>query len=65
MELKRQYEAARIEEVGTIPVLKVLSPPTPPLRRASPKRVVICLTSLLFGLIAAGVYIKSVSTDGS
>lgn len=58
-ELRRQQESARVEEVGTVPVLQVLSSPVPPLRRASPRRAVIGAAALIFGIIAAGAWLRA------
>jgi uncharacterized protein involved in exopolysaccharide biosynthesis len=58
-ELRSQQETARVEEVGTVPVLQVLSSPQPPLRRTSPRRAVIGATALILGIIAAGAWLRA------
>lgn len=58
-ELRRQQESARVEEVGTVPVLQVLGSPSPPLRRASPRRAVIAAAALIFGILAAGAWLRA------
>lgn len=55
-EMKQQLEMTRIKEIGSTPALKVLSAATPPLHRASPRRVLIVLFSLVVaGLLAVGI----------
>ncbi len=60
-ELRRQHELARVEEVGTTPVLRQLSPPVPPHRRTSPRRAVIAGAALLLGLMVAGAWLRAVA----
>ncbi len=55
-EMKQQLEMTRIKEIGSTPALKVLSAATPPLHRASPRRALIVLFSLVVaGLLAVGI----------
>lgn len=50
VELKRQYEVVRIEEIKNIPIVNVLDSAQVPARRSSPKRRVIASVGLLFGV---------------
>jgi len=45
IELKKQYELAKIEEIKNIPIINVLDPARPPARKENPKRSVIVLTA--------------------
>jgi len=50
--LSRQYEAARLDEAREAPVLQVLDSASYPDTRSSPKRLLIILGGLGFGLLA-------------
>jgi len=47
--LKREHEAARIEEVNDTPVITVIDPAKPPPRPSAPKRPLIALLGLVLG----------------
>jgi tyrosine-protein kinase Etk/Wzc len=50
--LSRQYEAARLDEARDAPVVQVLDPASLPDTKSSPKRKLIMLGGLIFGLFA-------------
>jgi len=52
-----QFEQARIEEAKDIPTLQILDTPIRPERKAKPKRSIIVLASLAFGLIFSLYYV--------
>lgn len=56
IELKRQHEVARVEEVGTVPTLRVLSSPQPPLSHSSPRRALVLFLAGVLGLLLAALY---------
>ncbi len=58
VELKRQREIARVEEVGTTPTLRVLEPAVPPLVKVSPRRAIILGFSLVVGGIIGLAAVK-------
>lgn len=53
LELQRQKEVAKIEEVKNTPVLRVLDDATPPVRPSRPKKVVIVAMGFVLGLFGA------------
>jgi len=58
--LQREYEAARMQEVNDTPVITVIDPASPPVRRSKPKRTLLVFIALVFGamvgaFLAAGV----------
>ena len=50
-ELSRQYEQAKLKVQERTPIFKVLEPPSIPIKRTSPKRIVIVLCFALAGLL--------------
>jgi uncharacterized protein involved in exopolysaccharide biosynthesis len=50
LNMSRETESARLEEVNTVPLLTVLDPPTVPVRRSFPKRILMALFGILAGL---------------
>ncbi|MDP1678362.1 MAG: Wzz/FepE/Etk N-terminal domain-containing protein [Bacteroidota bacterium] len=57
IELKKQYELAKIEEVKNIPIINVLDKAEPPVKKSSPKRAIIVLVVFLFSSIGGMCYI--------
>ncbi|HEY4381136.1 MAG TPA: Wzz/FepE/Etk N-terminal domain-containing protein [Acidobacteriaceae bacterium] len=51
--LTRQYEAARIDEAKSAPVIQIVDHAVPPDRKAGPKRALILAMCLLVGLVGA------------
>jgi len=47
--LKREYEAARIEEVNDTPVITVIDSATAPVKKSKPKRVLLVAIALVLG----------------
>lgn len=56
-ELKKQYEVVKIEEVKNIPIISVMDPGRAAVRKTSPRRGVIVLTTLLFAGIGVGIFV--------
>lgn len=53
VELKKQYEIAKIEEIKNIPIINVLDPARPPARKENPKRsVIVLLTFFLSAFVS-------------
>jgi tyrosine-protein kinase Etk/Wzc len=55
--LSKQYEAARLDEARDAPVLQMLDPASYPDTKSSPKRSLIMLGGLFFGLIASSLWV--------
>jgi uncharacterized protein involved in exopolysaccharide biosynthesis len=55
--LKREYETARIEEVNDTPVLTVIDAAVTPQETSKPKRSLLVVLALLFGVMAGSVWI--------
>ncbi|MBZ0266512.1 hypothetical protein K8I85_00015, partial [bacterium] len=53
LELQRQKEVAKIEEVKNTPVLRVLDQATPPVRASRPHKVIVVVMGLVLGLLGA------------
>ncbi len=49
--LKREYEAARIEEVNDTPVITVIDPPVPPQKKSSPKPTLLVILGVFLGAV--------------
>jgi len=58
IELKRQLEVAKVEEVGNIPTLDILSRAMPPVRRHAPRRAMVMAFALAMGALLAVVYVR-------
>jgi len=54
--LTKQYEAARIDEAKSVPLIQVIDRAVPPDKRSGPHRALIALASGLFGFLAACVW---------
>jgi uncharacterized protein involved in exopolysaccharide biosynthesis len=57
VELTKQYEIARIEELKNIPLVNVLDPARPPAAKHQPKHLLIVATTLGISLLAAIFYV--------
>lgn len=57
IELKKQYEIAKIEEVRNMPVINVLDLARPAAYKSRPKRSVIVIVALLLGLAGAIMFV--------
>jgi uncharacterized protein involved in exopolysaccharide biosynthesis len=55
--LSKQFEAARLDEAKSAPVLQVVDHAVPPERKAGPSRVLIVLFSLIIGTIVGSLVI--------
>ncbi len=57
IELKKQYELAKIEEVKNMPVINILDLARPPAFKDRPKRSVIVIVTFLLAFLAAVIYL--------
>ena len=53
--LSKQYEAARIDEAKSAPLIQVVDQATPPEKRSGPPRVLIILGAGIFGFLLGGL----------
>lgn len=53
IELKKQFEIAKIEEIKNIPIINVLDAARPPVRKSSPKRAATALTVFVLSLLVS------------
>ncbi len=56
IELKKQYELAKIDEIKNISVVNVLDPARPPVKKEHPKRATNTVLAFLFGVAVLGTY---------
>lgn len=56
VELKKQYEIAKIEEIKDIPVINILDPARPAAKKDKPTRSVIVLLSFFFSFLGSIFY---------
>jgi len=56
VELKKQYELAKIEEIRTTPIINVMDYARPAAKKEHPKRTVIVIVSFLLAVIGSGSY---------
>jgi uncharacterized protein involved in exopolysaccharide biosynthesis len=56
IELKKQYELAKIEEIKNITIVNVLDRARPPAKRSSPKRAVNTMIMFMFAFIGSSGY---------
>jgi uncharacterized protein involved in exopolysaccharide biosynthesis len=56
IELKRQYELAKIEEIKNIPIVNVLDPARAPITKERPKRATNTALMLLLSIVGSGGY---------
>jgi uncharacterized protein involved in exopolysaccharide biosynthesis len=64
VELKRQYELARIEEIKNVTVVNILDGATPPVKKSRPQRVVNTGLFFLFSLLGSSAYFSVRSLYG-
>ena len=57
LELKKQYEIAKIEEIKNIPVVNVLDPARPAARKDKPKRTIITIVVFLLAVGGSIAYV--------
>ena len=57
IELKKQYELARIEEIKNIPIINVMDPARPAARKDRPKRTTIVLTLFSLSVLGSFLYV--------
>ena len=58
LNLRREYETARIEEVNNTPVLTIIDQPAIPGRRSRPQRAItVLLVTLVVGILASALAI--------
>jgi tyrosine-protein kinase Etk/Wzc len=55
--LSRQYEAARIDEAKSAPIIQVIDHAVPPDKRSGPSRALLVLGGILGGLFGASIWI--------
>lgn len=53
MELRKQFELAKIEEIKNVPIISVMDRAIPATKRASPKRSIFVFIGLILGALAA------------
>lgn len=60
LELSKQYEMVRVQEVRDMPVVQVLDPASPPAKKSGPERRRILMLGTLFGLFTGvlSVYVN-------
>lgn len=63
VELKRQIEIAKIDEVKNIPVIQVLDYARPPLRKSYPPRTAIVLGTMILAWLAVGAVVITRQSD--
>jgi uncharacterized protein involved in exopolysaccharide biosynthesis len=56
VELKKQVELARIDEIKNIPIVNVLDPALPPVKKERPKRLVITLATFLLAFAGSSTW---------
>ena len=56
VELKKQYELVKLDEIKNTPVVQVLDPARPPAEKTSPKRSVIFVLSALLAAVLSSAY---------
>jgi hypothetical protein len=56
VKLGRQLEIAKIEEIKNIPIINVLDPARPPVRRSYPSRRAAALAALIVSLVLSVTY---------
>jgi tyrosine-protein kinase Etk/Wzc len=56
VELKRQYELAKIEEIRTTPIINVLDYGRAAAKKERPKRAIIVLVSMMLAFVVSGSY---------
>ena len=56
IELMKQFELAKLDEIRNTPVVQVLDPARTPAEKSSPKRTVIVVLAALVGLIFSSMY---------
>ncbi len=56
VELKKQYELAKIEEIRTTPIINVMDYARPAAKKEHPKKSVIIIVSFLLAVIGSGSY---------
>jgi uncharacterized protein involved in exopolysaccharide biosynthesis len=64
IELKKQAELARIEEIKNIAIVNVLDPARPPVERSGPQRTVNTLAAFLLTLLGGVVFSSMVARYG-
>jgi uncharacterized protein involved in exopolysaccharide biosynthesis len=57
VELKKQVELARIDEIKNIPIVNVLDPARPPVKKERPRRLVITLATFLLAFAGISTYV--------
>ncbi len=58
VELNRQFELAKIQEIQLKPVLNILDYATPPIKKSWPPRTKICLLFIITGFFSCSAYLK-------
>lgn len=64
VELKKQYEITKIEEIKNIPIISIMDAARPAARRERPRRTVIVLSTFLIALVCACGVVYSVNRLG-
>jgi len=56
VELKKQYELVKIEEIRTTPIISVMDYGRPAAKKEKPKRAIIVLVSMMLAFVGSGSY---------
>jgi hypothetical protein len=56
VELKKQYELIKIEEIRTTPIINVMDYARPAAKKERPKRSIIVLVSMMLACVGSGSY---------
>jgi uncharacterized protein involved in exopolysaccharide biosynthesis len=59
VELRKQYELVRLDEIKNTPVVQVLDQARPPARKSGPKRMLVALATFVLTLLACAVWLIS------
>lgn len=65
IELSRQLELARLEEVNSSPVLHILDSAVPPFRKVGPRRLLNTLAMMILTIVVSSVYYVSRARYGT
>jgi uncharacterized protein involved in exopolysaccharide biosynthesis len=65
IELKKQYEIVKIEEIKNIPVINILDPARPAGKKENPKRSIIVLVAFLLSACVSSIFVILVRRYGT
>lgn len=64
VELKKQYELAKIDEIKNLTIVNVLDPARPAVRKERPRRALNTILAFLAGLVAASAWVLVDASQG-